>query len=50
MIRILPIALTLSFIAPLASAIAGPCGTSSDRAADGSRCGDRAADRRAGGR
>lgn len=33
-----------------APAYAGPCDHSWDRASDGSRCGDRAADRREGGR
>lgn len=50
MTRIVLLALVLSIVAPIATAVAGPCGTSSDRAADGSRCGDRAADRRSGGR
>ncbi|TAT82477.1 transmembrane anchored protein [Rhizobium ruizarguesonis] len=38
----------LSFAIPSISA-AGNCQTSSDRASDGSRCGDRAADQRDGG-
>lgn len=50
MTRILLIALTLSFVAPIASAFAGPCDHASDTASDGSRCGNRAADRRSGGR
>jgi len=50
MIRNLLIALTPLFVAPIASLFAGPCDSSSDRAGDGSRCGDRAADRRSGGR
>lgn len=34
----------------LAPAFAGNCDHAEDRASDGSRCGDRAADRREGGR
>lgn len=43
-------ALILSTMAPAISAYAGNCDHSSDRASDGSRCGDRAADRRPGGK
>ena len=50
MIRALLVAAFVLSMMPLVStADAGNCQTSSDRAADGSRCGDRAADRRPGG-
>ncbi|MFD0987699.1 hypothetical protein [Methyloligella solikamskensis] len=39
----------LSATAISTSAIAGPCNVPSDRASDGSRCGDRAASERPGG-
>lgn len=49
--RILPI-ITASLITVLAAqaALAGSCDHSWQSASDGSNCGDRAADRRAGGR
>lgn len=34
----------------IAQAMAGPCDVPSDRASDGSRCGDRAASERPGGK
>jgi hypothetical protein len=49
MIRVILVA-TLLNIAGSVVASAGNCDHSSDRASDGSRCGDRAADRRPGGK
>lgn len=52
MIKVLSVMLALAALAPSAVtfAFAQNCPTSGDRAADGSRCGDRAADRRPGGK
>jgi hypothetical protein len=50
MTKTLAAALLLATLLPAVSALAGPCTHSSDRASDGSRCGDRSSDSRPGGR
>jgi hypothetical protein len=50
MIRILALTIVLLTLAPISAAFAGSCDHASDRAADGSRCGNRAADQRSGGK
>lgn len=47
---LLAIVTTLALGIPALPALAGSCDRSTQTAKDGSRCGDRAADKRAGGR
>jgi hypothetical protein len=50
MLKIVLLAIIALNIVGTIPAVAGPCDTSDQRARDGSRCGDRAADRRPGGK
>lgn len=50
MLKLIVATVMLSVVLPVLAAQAGPCTYTSDRASDGSRCGDRASTVRPGGK